>query len=128
MWTRCLRFVGETIEEREESRLLARLDLDVVDLVAVTHEEQRLPHEDREERAADADQYARERVMTTAAEGPADEAPRRPAEPAGEREIRDDEEQQPAHREPRMRAIARRRLREILRNGRRAGGIGLIHR
>ena len=43
------RFVGQPVDEFEQPRLLRARDLDVVDVVAMLDEEQRLQHEHREE-------------------------------------------------------------------------------
>ncbi len=48
------RFIRKAIDECEQPRLFRRSDFDVVDRVPVFDEHQRLPHEHREKRGADA--------------------------------------------------------------------------
>jgi ATP-dependent Lon protease len=49
---RGLRLVGESVDELEQSRLLFPSDFDVIDVIGMLDEEERLQHEDREKRRA----------------------------------------------------------------------------
>jgi hypothetical protein len=106
MRPRRARLVGKTVQKGEEPRLLLGGNLDVLDLVAVLDEEQRLQHEDGEERGAESADEKPQRVVA-ADEGAGQEAPRGPGEPAGESEIKRDEGNEAGHGQPGVSPVAR---------------------
>ncbi len=124
MRARRTRFICQSIDEVEQPRLLRRSDLDVVDRVPMFDEHQRLPHEHREERRADAGDERPQRIA--AVRQAREQAIGRPREPARQREVQQHEQGEARHGEPGMRAIGPRGPREIRRHRARTGRIDMF--
>src|SRR4051794_20007787 len=95
-WCAC--FIREPIDERKQSWLLFSSDFDVIDCVAMLNEEQRLPHEDREEARTRTRHESPERIAPMHQSN--EQTIARPAEPARKCEIQGHEQSETCHCKP----------------------------
>ena len=115
-------FVRQAVQEGEQVRFVRGRDLDTLEGLATFDENQRLQHENREKGGSSAADKQPEGIIWCIHHA-REQAVGGPSEPAGEREVNSDKEEQAARGQPGTAAVTRARGSQSVGNGSRSGRV-----